>query len=257
MALSREEVNEIAGEIAKRVVAKAGLNCSCKDIEPAFLQMIEQGVDRVLPESRGELIDKLKNVAKACGYERDSQGYWTQFPKQDAVLGEIGPYTIVQEHDDGDLTIDSKNWGPAVVTTDGQVFIKSTMPIEVHKAAATENPAAPYINEYKSAGDKVVNKYNIAGSNLIVYNAWEPSGIFGPHSTITMIEGKWYGRIGTRRLSPDIEKLQAGSKERIEAVGKAFESQYEEAYKLIEGLYPESANGRHTMGEIEKYWPYD
>jgi hypothetical protein len=116
--------------------------------------------------------------------------------------------------------------------------------------------SAPYINEQKKVGDKIVDKFSVGGTNIIVYNAWEPSGVFGEHSTITTFDGEWYGRIGTKRLSPEVEKLPAGSKERIDAVGKAFEEQYEEAYRLIEEAYPESANGKHTMGEIEKYWPY-
>lgn len=110
---------------------------------------------------------------------------------------------------------------------------------------------APYTNEHKSIGDKLVQKYNIIGASVMVYNAWEPSGIMGKHSTITFIDGKCYGRIGSRHLSPEIDKLPALSNERLYAVRKAFEEQYQEAYNLIIQAFPEAADGSRSMGDIE------
>ena len=113
---------------------------------------------------------------------------------------------------------------------------------------------APHINEHKAVGDKMIDKYSIIGTNVIVYQAWEPSGVFGAHSTITTIDGKWYGRIGTRWLPPYLENMLAGSLERIQTVSKWLKDQYEEAYKLILQVYPEASSGMRTMGEIEAYW---
>lgn len=109
----------------------------------------------------------------------------------------------------------------------------------------------PYIEEKRHIGDKIVQKYNIIGTNLVVYNAWEPSSVMGKHSSITFIEGKCYGQIGHRFMSPEIEALPAGSKERIEAVQKAYDEQYQEAYRLIVEAFPEAASGSRSMGDIE------
>jgi len=134
MAISREEIESISQAVASRVMTRAGLVCDCKNIEPLFLQAIERDLVMLPTESpvQKELFRKLIKLAKGCGYERTSDKGWVQFPEQERVLQTIGPYTIVQEHDDGDLTIDSKNWGLAVVTTEGQVFTKPTMPLEIH-----------------------------------------------------------------------------------------------------------------------------
>ncbi len=132
MALLREEIEQIAQSVADRVVVRSGLVCSCENIEPAFLQGIERDIPHFSPDIRSDFNKKLNAMAKQCGFERDANGNWEQFPKQEAVLQKIGPFTIIKEHDDGDLTIDSKNLGLAVVTTDGEVFTKPTMPIAVH-----------------------------------------------------------------------------------------------------------------------------
>ncbi|MBA7608583.1 hypothetical protein ES703_15761 [subsurface metagenome] len=113
---------------------------------------------------------------------------------------------------------------------------------------------APYIHETRRIGDKVVKKYSVATTNLIVYEAWEPSAIMGRHTSITSIDSEWYGRIGTRYLSPELEKLPAGSEERLRAVGKWHHEQYEEAYKLIIQAFPEAEGGKRSMGEITLYW---
>jgi len=113
---------------------------------------------------------------------------------------------------------------------------------------------APYISETKRIGDKVIKKYSVAGTDLIVYEVYEPSALMGPHGTVTSIEGKWYGRVGTRRPPPELEALPAGSEERFRAVGKWYEGQYEEAYKLITEAFPEAQGGRRSMGEITLHW---
>ena len=116
-----------------------------------------------------------------------------------------------------------------------------------------EAPKAPYIHEMKRLGDKVIKKYSVATTDLVVYEAWEPSAIMGKHSTITSIDGQWYGRIGTRYLPPELERLPRGD-ERSRAVGKWHEDQYEEAYNLIIKAFPEAEAGRRSMGEITLHW---
>ena len=112
---------------------------------------------------------------------------------------------------------------------------------------------APYIHETKGIGDKVIKKYSVATTDLVVYEAWEPSAIMGKHNTITSIDGEWYGRIGTRHLPPELEKLPPGP-ERITAVGKWHEDQYQEAYNLILRAFPEAQAGKRSMGEITLHW---
>ena len=121
-----------------------------------------------------------------------------------------------------------------------------------------EKQSAPYISETKRIGDKVVRKYSVGATDLIVYEAWEPSARsrrLEPvnHSTITTIEGQWYGRIGTRYLPPEIEALPRGD-ERYRAVGKWHEDQYEESYRLIIQAFPEAGAGKRSMGEITLHW---
>lgn len=113
---------------------------------------------------------------------------------------------------------------------------------------------APYIHEVRRIGDKVLKKYSVTHTDLIVYEAWEPSELMGPHATITSIDTQWYGRIGTRRPPPELERLPAGSEERFRAVGKWYEDQYEEAYRLIIQAFPEAKAGKHSMGEITLHW---
>lgn len=104
------------------------MECNCKNIEPFFLDSIRDSFmskfERPLQEDEKELLKKLDNLAIGCGYELGADGHYVQFPKQEAVLGEIGPFTIVKEHDDGDLTLETRNFGEVMVTTDGEVFYR-------------------------------------------------------------------------------------------------------------------------------------
>jgi len=108
-----------------------------------------------------------------------------------------------------------------------------------------------FISEYKHVGEKTVHKYNIIGTNLVVYNAWEPSSVMGKHSSITFIDSKCYGQIGHRHMPPEIDALPAGSQQRIDEVHKNYEEQYQEAYRIIIEAFPEAAAGNQDMGDIE------
>jgi hypothetical protein len=87
----------------------------------------------------------------------------------------------------------------------------------------------------------------IAGTKITVYSAWEPCSLH-LHSTITLIDGEWYGRVGTRPLTAELNSLPA-SDERIKAVDAWHEAQYQEAYAAIEAQYP-GLTGHKSMGEI-------
>jgi hypothetical protein len=104
----------------------SSLVCSCKSIEPCFLQAIEENLHRSPGEFKEVLLAKLDGIAKQCGYEKGEKGDWIQFPKQERALESLGTkYEIIKEHDDGDLTIKiPEHHAMAVVTTEGEVFTK-------------------------------------------------------------------------------------------------------------------------------------
>uniref|UniRef100_A0A6M3M5H9 Uncharacterized protein n=1 Tax=viral metagenome TaxID=1070528 RepID=A0A6M3M5H9_9ZZZZ len=94
----------------------------------------------------------------------------------------------------------------------------------------------------------IIKRTRIIGTRQVIYDAWEPSR---GHSTITHAdEHGWLGRIGSRRLPPDLAALRPYSQERREAVAAWHESQYQEAYSLILAEYPAAADGYRSMGDI-------
>jgi hypothetical protein len=117
-------------------------------------------------------------------------------------------------------------------------------------------------NETRRIGDFRIHRYNIIGTNLWVYDVYEPTAAprigngFG-HSTFTsnnmFSESKhaWFGKLGTRRLTPELDALPAMSAARSEAVQKFHNDQYDEAYRLIMEAFPEAAKGHRSMGSIE------
>lgn len=87
---------------------------------------------------------------------------------------------------------------------------------------------------------------------LVCYSAWEPSSYSGPHSTVMSFAGKVYGKVGTKRIPPELEALPAYSMERANAVSRWYNEQKEAAYAAIIAKYPHAAKGaRDGMGEIE------
>lgn len=148
MALSREEIDIIAKEAAAKVT---GMRCACKNLNSLFLSAIERDIPRwgapLSPESQ-ELGASLTALAKDCGYEKDAEGHWVQWPKQEAIVEKIGPYTIIKEHDDGDLTLDTTNSGKVIVTTEGEVFYE--------KCATEESQSPPALHHSPNPGDQYV-----------------------------------------------------------------------------------------------------
>lgn len=96
-----------------------------------------------------------------------------------------------------------------------------------------------------------VIKTKLIGTNRVVFSAWEPTEFAVGHSVVTTIEGKWYGRIGSRRLPEELESLPAMSASRSKAVRAWHQSEYQRAYAIIEEYDPRATCGRRDMGEIE------
>ena len=84
----------------------------------------------------------------------------------------------------------------------------------------------------------------------VVFSAWEP---YDRHSTMTTIDGKLYGRIGTRPLTARLDALPASTNARIFAVEQFHAEQQDEAYAAICEEYPGTdLNSNKCMGEITK-----
>jgi len=183
---------------------------------------------------------------RTIGYAWESAFKRGQFPARDKALRGLGPYTIIQEHDDGDLTVQVKGklW---VVTTEGKVFEEAKM-----KDATL---AIRFVNETKRistmTGDVVVRKYPILGTNHLTYDAWEHTK--DGHSTITFFKGEgWKGRVGTKRLPKHLEALPAYSQDRLRKVKAWQEQEYSRAYRYIEEAFPSIKGvGTRRMGQID------
>lgn len=109
------------------------MKCDCNKLSSEFFDAVEiyflgsqkKPLSRPDPDVE-ESLKKLSDLAKECGYERDEQGDWARFPKRDKALQSLtAEYEVIQEHDDGDLTIRiPAHHALAVVTTEGDIFTK-------------------------------------------------------------------------------------------------------------------------------------
>lgn len=83
---------------------------------------------------------------------------------------------------------------------------------------------------------KVVMRYGIIGTETVVYEAWED---YDGHSTYRTEGERKLGRVGTRRLTDELEALPKMSRERSERVRDWHDDQYQEAYDAIFAAFPE------------------
>lgn len=111
-----------------------------------------------------------------------------------------------------------------------------------------------------NVGALLVQRYKIIGTELEVFEAWEretgkTGTSFFSHSTITTIDGQWYGRVGTRCLPADVEALAPGSDERIARVRDWHQRQAQQAHESIIAAHPVAAWGeRKDDGTIMLNW---
>lgn len=115
----------------------------------------------------------------------------------------------------------------------------------------SKEPEAVSVKERTMTNQRniIVKRFRIIGTNLIIYEAWEPSELMGRHSTVTFIGGKVWGRIGTDPDQSLFEHLPVGD-DRSEAVRKAYQQRYQVAYDAIVEAFPEADAGKRSMGEI-------
>lgn len=92
-------------------------------------------------------------------------------------------------------------------------------------------------NQDVMVGDKVVRRYNIIGTRVWIHDVYEPTGPLmneQAHSTITTINGRRYGKIGTR---PFNGRIPAGDG-RFCLPAEHYAAQSIEAQALIRFVYP-------------------
>lgn len=111
--------------------------------------------------------------------------------------------------------------------------------------------------ETRTANGLTVQRYDIIGTAITVYGAWEPTAPTGralyAHTTIQTIEGRSMGRVGTRGLTPELHALPSFSDARMDAIDAWHEAQEQEAYAAIIAAFPEAQGGRRTEGQIETF----
>jgi hypothetical protein len=100
-----------------------------------------------------------------------------------------------------------------------------------------------------------VHATHIIGTDIVDYTAWTTGDPMDAHgyrhySEWQSFDGRFYGRIGSRRIPATIEAMVGGSPERVEAAHAHSAAQYEEAYAMIVAAFPHTANGRRSMGRI-------
>lgn len=104
----------------------------------------------------------------------------------------------------------------------------------------------------KLSGGRIAQRTNIIGTRLWVYKVWEHSSVLdGGHSTITSFGRDWYGRIGTRRITQEINAIAVGPV-RFKACDEWRREQARQAEALIHEAFAETRGHKaNTYGEIE------
>jgi hypothetical protein len=105
----------------------------CSIISPRFLEVLYAGIKGLPQDSnRLKLDDSAFELASVCGYQL-FEDKWVKFPKRAEALERVcrtygpgdkigrGQCDIVEEHGDGDLTVQTED-NVFVITTDGRVF---------------------------------------------------------------------------------------------------------------------------------------
>lgn len=106
--------------------------------------------------------------------------------------------------------------------------------------------------------DRLVRRYRVIGTNILVYASWEP---MSDHSTQSTLGGgvgsQNYGRVGTRRLPTELESLPPMIAERAERVNRFHMEQFKLAYDDITTVFPHLKNpavwGAQYSGIIDEY----
>jgi len=90
----------------------------------------------------------------------------------------------------------------------------------------------------------------VLGTTMKVFRVWET---WDGHTTMTRVNGKLFGRVGTRTLPDHIRNMEDDQDNvRVRTVLAWMNAQYADAYEVILDAYPELESIPHIkdMGEI-------
>lgn len=107
------------------------------------------------------------------------------------------------------------------------------------------NPTQEAINIYHDLGNGMyAHKYGMLTTSFVCYKVYEPSSLFGNHSSITRHpEHGYLGDITTRRLPAELDALPVYSDERYQAVKAYHKSLEEQAEAYILQAFPQDFVG--------------
>jgi hypothetical protein len=104
----------------------------------------------------------------------------------------------------------------------------------------------------------LVHRYNIIGTRLWMYAAYEPTSLAGKHhSSISSFdqhphaEGIWYGTVTSAPLPEKIDRLPGMTQERYRAYDCWHKDRCAIAYNAIIQAFPEAADGLRGEGRIQ------
>lgn len=112
---------------------------------------------------------------------------------------------------------------------------------------------------------KIVERFQVLTTGIVVYKVWEQTEFPYGHSTITRLDGigGWLGQVTSRRVPADIDSLPAMTDERISAVRAWMAENEKESVDAIFEAFPHlldrflvqsETRARITSGEIEEYF---
>lgn len=110
-----------------------------------------------------------------------------------------------------------------------------------------------------SVTEFVAHRYQIATTATVVHEVYEADD--GHSTTRSVPTGEfqlvdrgavWLGKVGTRKLPPELERLPVGQQPRIDRVVEFHREQRREAYAVLLEAYPYLGDDLHVRGTIER-----
>jgi hypothetical protein len=103
------------------------------------------------------------------------------------------------------------------------------------------------MSETRRFGQFAVTKTRLLGTNEYVYTAYEP---YNGHHTLTHIDGVRMGRVASREIPREMDRLPAYSEARSVAVRSFYAVNKHVAYAAIIQAFPDVWDGHPDDGDI-------
>lgn len=151
----------------------------------------------------------------------------------------VKSFETEDETNDFLATEEGSKWG-VLAEKDGKIYVAQLTDLGeakiIKKIRESVRNIQPGHGGYVIHDDgTLVKGYSIGGSPNWYYNAWVPIDTIGadnPYSTITSVDDKWYGRIGTNKTTTDRT------------------ADHKKAYDYIRQAFPTLVGGTEQDGEI-------